>query len=219
MVYPSSLVVATCNGTRVHVLYRYAGHFRLTPGLRADVRELGSAVDSRSHVPRSFVYNARGSCTLVSCLHENLLLHSFDAHDCRTINNHDGRCWQHGRGVCREITQQERTSSGRNESVVSEFDSATTRAPVQAMGDVLQKLSNVIANVGTAVLENMKAEQDMRFFNLWTHRIERCSLPRNSWHCEWLRLARRGFELSSLAAALTFCRQRKRLPATRKARL
>ncbi len=31
------------------------------------------------------------------------------------------------------------------------------------MGDVLQNISNVIANLGTALLENMKAEQDMRF--------------------------------------------------------
>ncbi|KAI2509349.1 hypothetical protein MHU86_5102 [Fragilaria crotonensis] len=30
------------------------------------------------------------------------------------------------------------------------------------MGDVLQNISNVIANVGTAFLENMKAEQDNR---------------------------------------------------------
>ena len=30
------------------------------------------------------------------------------------------------------------------------------------MGDVLQNISTVIANVGTALLENMKAEQDMR---------------------------------------------------------
>jgi len=30
------------------------------------------------------------------------------------------------------------------------------------MGDVLQNISSVIANVGTALLENMKAEQDMR---------------------------------------------------------
>ena len=30
------------------------------------------------------------------------------------------------------------------------------------MGTVLQNISNVIANVGSALMENMKAEQDMR---------------------------------------------------------
>ena len=30
------------------------------------------------------------------------------------------------------------------------------------MGEVLQNISNVIANVGSAFLENMKAKQDMR---------------------------------------------------------
>ena len=55
-------------------------------------------------------------------------------------------------------------SSGGSESLLSEFDTATAAgAPGQAMGNVLQNISNVIANVGTAVLEDMKAEQDMRF--------------------------------------------------------
>jgi hypothetical protein len=54
-------------------------------------------------------------------------------------------------------------SSGGSESVLSEFDTAMTDgAKGQAMGNVLQNISNVIANIGTAVLENMKAEQDMR---------------------------------------------------------
>ena len=30
------------------------------------------------------------------------------------------------------------------------------------MGNVLRNISSLIANVGTALLENMKAEQDMR---------------------------------------------------------
>jgi hypothetical protein len=30
------------------------------------------------------------------------------------------------------------------------------------MGDILQNISNVIANVGSALMENMKTEQDMR---------------------------------------------------------
>ena len=59
--------------------------------------------------------------------------------------------------------KQDRTSSGGSKSVVSKFDTATSHEPGQAMGNVLQNISNVIANVGTAVLENMKAEQDKRF--------------------------------------------------------
>jgi hypothetical protein len=55
-------------------------------------------------------------------------------------------------------------SSGGSESVLSEFDTAMTDgAKGQAMGNVLQNISNVIANIGTAVLENMRAEKDMRF--------------------------------------------------------
>ena len=66
--------------------------------------------------------------------------------------------------VSEVVVKKEKTSSGGSESVVSElFDTATPRTSRQAMGDVLQNISNVIANVGTAVLENMKAEQDMRF--------------------------------------------------------
>ena len=69
------------------------------------------------------------------------------------------------------VVKKEKTSSrvvgrsGGSESVLSEFDTAMTAggAPGQAMGDVLQNISNVIANVGTAVLKDMKAEQDMRF--------------------------------------------------------
>jgi hypothetical protein len=52
--------------------------------------------------------------------------------------------------------------SGGGSECVSEFDTDTT-APGQAMGDVLQNILNVIVNVGTAFLENMKAEQDNRF--------------------------------------------------------
>ena len=73
--------------------------------------------------------------------------------------------------VSEVVVKKEKTSSrvvgssGGSESVLSEFDTAMTAggAPGQAMGDVLQNISNVIANVGTAVLEDMKAEQDMRF--------------------------------------------------------
>ena len=67
------------------------------------------------------------------------------------------------------VVKKEKTSSGvvgsrgGSEPLLSEFDAATTGAPEEAMGDVLQNILNVIANVGTAVLENMKTEQDMRF--------------------------------------------------------
>ena len=67
--------------------------------------------------------------------------------------------------VSEVVVKKEKTSAGGvvgsvggSSEAVSEID-----APGHAMGDVLQNISNVIANVGTAVLENMKAEQDMRF--------------------------------------------------------
>jgi hypothetical protein len=68
--------------------------------------------------------------------------------------------------VSEVVVKKEKTSpaSGGGESILSEFDTAiTTGAPGNVMGDVLQNISNMIANVGTAVLENMKAEQDIRF--------------------------------------------------------
>lgn len=69
--------------------------------------------------------------------------------------------------VSEVVVKKEKTSpasGGGGESILSEFDTAiTTGASGNVMGDVLQNISNVIANVGTAVLENMKAEQDIRF--------------------------------------------------------
>jgi hypothetical protein len=73
--------------------------------------------------------------------------------------------------VSEKVVKKEKTSSGvvgssgGSESALSEFDSAmrTGGAKGQAMGNVLQNISNVIANIGTAVLENMRAEKDMRF--------------------------------------------------------
>ncbi|KAI2490999.1 hypothetical protein MHU86_23567 [Fragilaria crotonensis] len=44
----------------------------------------------------------------------------------------------------------------------SDVDNNGTKGGVQGMGDLMQNISEVIANVGTALLENMKAEQDMR---------------------------------------------------------
>ena len=51
---------------------------------------------------------------------------------------------------------------GGSDSIVSVYESSSTEGG-GVIGDVLQNISNVIANVGTALLENMKAEQDMRF--------------------------------------------------------
>ncbi|KAI2501172.1 hypothetical protein MHU86_13318 [Fragilaria crotonensis] len=48
------------------------------------------------------------------------------------------------------------------------------------IGDIMQNISEVIANVGTAMLENMKAEQDMRLIQSPTLLIGRHSL-RNNW--------------------------------------
>ncbi len=59
---------------------------------------------------------------------------------------------------------------GGSDSVVSAFESSGESGGVNSnsggagamMGNVLQNISSVIANVGTAFLKNMKAEQDMR---------------------------------------------------------
>lgn len=70
------------------------------------------------------------------------------------------------------VAKKEKKGAGGNDSVVSAYASsgesgnanhASTDTTGGAMGEVLQNISNVIANVGTALLENMKAEQDMRF--------------------------------------------------------
>jgi hypothetical protein len=50
---------------------------------------------------------------------------------------------------------------GGSDSIVSAYESSSNEGG-GVIGDVLQNISNVIANVGTALLENMKAEQDMR---------------------------------------------------------
>ena len=54
---------------------------------------------------------------------------------------------------------------GGSDSIVLAYESSGESGGVNsggALGDVLQNISSVIANVGTAFLENMKAEQDMR---------------------------------------------------------
>ena len=53
--------------------------------------------------------------------------------------------------------------SGGASSVLTNNEGSGNGGGVQrGMGDVMQNISEVIANVGTAMLENMKAEQDMR---------------------------------------------------------
>ncbi len=51
-------------------------------------------------------------------------------------------------------------SSAGNDSGIDSLTS--TNGAGGMMGEVLQNISNVIANVGSALMENMKAEQDMR---------------------------------------------------------
>ncbi|KAI2497103.1 hypothetical protein MHU86_17420 [Fragilaria crotonensis] len=66
------------------------------------------------------------------------------------------------------VVKKEQKVNG--DSVVSAYESSgecggvndNTTGAGAVMGDVLQNISSVIAQVGTALLENMKAEQDMR---------------------------------------------------------
>ena len=56
---------------------------------------------------------------------------------------------------------------GGSDSIVSAYESSDESGGVNSGGGalgyyVLKNISNVIANVGTAFLENMKTEQDMR---------------------------------------------------------
>lgn len=69
--------------------------------------------------------------------------------------------------VSEVVVKKERRVSS-NESVVSAYETSGESGSGGGgagvmMTDVLQNISSVIANVGTALLENMKAEQDMRF--------------------------------------------------------
>ena len=63
------------------------------------------------------------------------------------------------------IVKKEKIKVGGSDSIVSAYESSGESGGVNsggALGDVLQNISSVIANVGTAFVENMKAEQDMR---------------------------------------------------------
>ena len=64
------------------------------------------------------------------------------------------------------IVKNEKTKvGGSNRTIVLAYESSGESGDVNsggALGDVLQNISSVIANVGTAFFENMKAEQDMR---------------------------------------------------------
>ena len=52
------------------------------------------------------------------------------------------------------------SSIGNDDSGIDSLESSGAGGGM--MGTVLQNISNVIANVGSALMENMKAEQDMR---------------------------------------------------------
>jgi hypothetical protein len=51
---------------------------------------------------------------------------------------------------------------GEDHGVVSSMDSENGGSRVGAMGDAIQSISSVLKNVGAALMENMKAEQEMR---------------------------------------------------------
>ena len=72
------------------------------------------------------------------------------------------------KAITSEVVVKKEKHVGGSDSVVSAFESSgesggTTAKSAGVMGNVLQNISTVIANVGSAFLENMKAEQDMRF--------------------------------------------------------
>ncbi len=76
------------------------------------------------------------------------------------------------KAIISEVVVKKEKKLGGSDSVVSAFESSGESGGVNSnsggagamMGDVLQNISSVIVNVGTAFLENMKAEQDMRFY-------------------------------------------------------
>ena len=69
------------------------------------------------------------------------------------------------KAIISEVVVKKEKKVGGSDSIVSAYESSGESGGVNsggALGDVLQNISSVIANVGTAFLENMKAEQDMR---------------------------------------------------------
>jgi hypothetical protein len=65
------------------------------------------------------------------------------------------------KAIISEVVVKKEKKVGGSDSIVSAYESSSNEGG-GVIGDVLQNISNVIANVGTALLENMKAEQDMR---------------------------------------------------------
>ena len=89
------------------------------------------------------------------------------------------------------IVKKEKIKVGGSDSIVSAYESSGESGGVNsggALGDVLQNISSVIANVGTAFLENMKAEHDTP---------DRKCTQRNSWRFDWRKRETRGVVLSS----------------------
>ncbi len=70
------------------------------------------------------------------------------------------------KAIISEVIEKKENKVGASGSVVSAYESSGESGGLNSagamMGDVLQNISSVIANVGTALLENMKAKQDMR---------------------------------------------------------
>ena len=70
------------------------------------------------------------------------------------------------KAIVSEVVVKKENKVGGSDSIVPAYASSGESGGVNSagamMGDVLQNISSAIANVGTALLENMKAEQDMR---------------------------------------------------------
>jgi hypothetical protein len=70
------------------------------------------------------------------------------------------------KAIISKVVVKKENKVGASGSVVSAYESSGESGGLNSagamMGNVLQNISSVIANVGTALLENMKAEQDMR---------------------------------------------------------
>jgi hypothetical protein len=71
------------------------------------------------------------------------------------------------KAIISEVVLKNENKVGGSKSVVSAYELSGESGGVNSagamMGYVLQNISSVIANVGTELLENMKAEQNMRF--------------------------------------------------------
>ncbi len=65
------------------------------------------------------------------------------------------------KAIISEVVVKKEKKVGGSDSIVSAYELSSNEGG-GVIGDVLQNISSVIANVGTALLKNMKAEQDMR---------------------------------------------------------